>query len=96
MNQNDNNYLKKTYEIRNRISELQSKVNKVIGLEMEAKREGSWNEDYIKSILEEFVLDMSFSIEEIEHFIEDSMLTKDDGKKIPEHILLETINQLPN
>ena len=95
MVQKDSKYLDKTYEIKKQLSQLQTKVHDVIGIEMKAKREGCWDESFVKDVLKKFIAEMSFSIEEIEHYIEDEILSSSNDKTLPKQIL-RTMGQLPN
>ena len=95
MIQKDNKYIENIHEIKKQLSQLQAAVHNVIALEMKAKREGYWNNGYVKDVFKKFIAEISFSIEEIEHYIEDEILSSSNDKKIPKYIL-DNMDQIAN
>ena len=98
MKKNDNLFnivIDKNQELLIRLSELSFIINSIHVIKQSAQNKGHWNENYVKDLLKKFVFELSFSVEEIQFFIEDEILTLRKHKNEKNHFS-NTLNQLPN
>ena len=98
MLRNDNLFnivIDKNKELRNKISKLALKIQGISTIERDAKDKGHWNEDYAKKVLQEFVMEMSFSVEDIEIFIADEIIHLGKLKNTTDHFV-DKNTRLPN
>ena len=100
MNRNDHHFktvIDKNKELRHKISKLSLRIlkYKLDDVEKDAKDNGYWNEKYLRGVLKEFFMDMSFSLEALEIFIEDEIIPLGKLKNTKDYFV-DTNNQLPN
>ena len=90
--------IKQNTELRNQIINLQKEIMDIQHLQFEAENKGYWNEGYCKHLYKKFLLTVSFGIEHMNNYIDDSI---EDLKNTQQFSLVKDLvfnknSQLPN